>query len=160
MATKIESLDFEVGEDIFLVYSPEEDPGNNFQYWKYSKNNWRKNRKMSRSRQIIFKCYWKNGEGGSTKVAEMTKLLENIYRSVNIGLVNEIEDTRRQNGHRYLWVIDNKDKAIGYTFILSRIRRSLYPHRSFYLTWKAREYGIHTRFIELTGEILPKCLNM
>ncbi|WP_119964278.1 nucleotide sugar dehydrogenase [Simplicispira lacusdiani] len=92
----------------------------------------------------------------STKAAEMTKLLENIHRSVNIGLVNEMKIVADKMGINIHEVIDAAaTKPFG--FIPYRPGPGLGGHcipiDPFYLTWKAREYGINTRFIELAGEI-------
>jgi UDP-N-acetyl-D-glucosamine dehydrogenase len=92
----------------------------------------------------------------STKAAEMTKLLENIHRSVNIGLVNEMKMVCDKMGIDVHEVIDAAStKPFG--FVAYRpgpgIGGHCIPIDPFYLTWKAREYGMHTRFIELAGEI-------
>lgn len=92
----------------------------------------------------------------STKVAEMTKLLENIHRSVNIGLVNEMKIVADKMGINIHEVIDAAStKPFG--FVPYRPGPGLGGHcipiDPFYLTWKAREYGVNTRFIELAGEI-------
>lgn len=92
----------------------------------------------------------------STKAAEMTKLLENIHRSVNIGLVNEMKIVADKMGINIHEVIDAAaTKPFG--FVPYKPGPGLGGHcipiDPFYLTWKAREYGINTRFIELAGEI-------
>lgn len=92
----------------------------------------------------------------STKAAEMTKLLENIHRSVNIGLVNEMKIVADKMGINIHEVIDAAaTKPFG--FVAYRPGPGLGGHcipiDPFYLTWKAREYGVNTRFIELAGEI-------
>lgn len=98
----------------------------------------------------------------STRVAEMTKLLENIHRSVNIGLVNEMKIVADKMGINIHDVIDAAaTKPFG--FVPYKPGPGLGGHcipiDPFYLAWKAREYGINTRFIELAGEInhyMPK----
>lgn len=92
----------------------------------------------------------------STRAAEMTKLLENIHRSVNIGLVNEMKIVADKMGINIHEVIDAAaTKPFG--FVPYRPGPGLGGHcipiDPFYLTWKAREYGVNTRFIELAGEI-------
>ncbi|MBI1623064.1 nucleotide sugar dehydrogenase [Comamonas suwonensis] len=92
----------------------------------------------------------------STKAAEMTKLLENIHRSVNIGLVNEMKIVADKMGINIHEVIDAAaTKPFG--FVPYKPGPGLGGHcipiDPYYLTWKAREYGINTRFIELAGEI-------
>ncbi len=69
----------------------------------------------------------------------MTKLLENIYRAVNIGLVNELQLVAT--------------KPFGYTPFYPGPGGHCLPIDPFYLAWKAKEYGVHSRFIELAGEV-------
>lgn len=92
----------------------------------------------------------------STRAAEMTKLLENIHRAVNIGLVNEMKIVADRMGIDIHEVIDAAaTKPFG--FVPYKPGPGLGGHcipiDPFYLTWKAKEYGINTRFIELAGEI-------
>jgi len=92
----------------------------------------------------------------STKAAEMTKLLENIHRAVNIGLVNEMKIVADRMGIDIFEVIDAAaTKPFGFTpyYPGPGLGGHCIPIDPFYLTWKAREYGVHTRFIELSGEI-------
>ncbi|MDA0893266.1 MAG: nucleotide sugar dehydrogenase, partial [Proteobacteria bacterium] len=89
-------------------------------------------------------------------VAEMTKLLENIHRAVNIGLVNEMKIVADRMGIDIFEVIDAaKTKPFGFTAYYPGpgLGGHCIPIDPFYLTWKAREYGLHTRFIELAGEV-------
>ena len=92
----------------------------------------------------------------SCRAAEATKLLENIFRSVNIALVNELKVVYEAMGIDVHEVIDAAaTKPFG--FMAFRPGPGLGGHcipiDPFYLTWKAREFGKHTRFIELAGEI-------
>lgn len=92
----------------------------------------------------------------STKAAEMTKLLENIYRAVNIGLVNEMKIVADKMDIDIHEVINAAaTKPFGYTAYYPGpgLGGHCIPIDPFYLTWKAREYNIHTRFIELAGEV-------
>ncbi len=92
----------------------------------------------------------------STKAAEATKLMENIFRSVNIALVNELKVTFMKMGIDIWEVIEAaKTKPFGYMpfYPGPGLGGHCIPIDPFYLTWKAREYGIATRFIELAGEI-------
>jgi UDP-N-acetyl-D-glucosamine dehydrogenase len=92
----------------------------------------------------------------STKVAELTKLLENIHRAVNIGLVNEMKIVADRMGIDIFEVIDAAaTKPFGFTAYYPGpgLGGHCIPIDPFYLTWKAREYGLHTRFIELSGEV-------
>ena len=92
----------------------------------------------------------------NTKTAEMTKLLENIHRSVNIGLVNELKPLTYKMGIDIFEVINAAaTKPFGFVpyYPGPGLGGHCIPIDPFYLTWKAREYGMHTRFIELAGEI-------
>jgi len=92
----------------------------------------------------------------STKVAEMSKLLENIHRAVNIGLVNEMKIVADKMGINIHEVIQAAaTKPFGFVPYTPGpgLGGHCIPIDPFYLTWKAKEYGINTRFIELAGEI-------
>ncbi len=92
----------------------------------------------------------------STRVAEAAKLLENIYRSVNIALVNELKVLFDRMGIDVWEVIEAaKTKPFGFQAFYPGpgLGGHCIPIDPFYLTWKAREYECHTRFIELAGEI-------
>ncbi len=92
----------------------------------------------------------------STRVAEAAKLLENIYRSVNIALVNELKMLFDRMGIDVWEVIDaSKTKPFGFQAFYPGpgLGGHCIPIDPFYLTWKAKEYGFATRFIELAGEI-------
>ncbi len=92
----------------------------------------------------------------SSRTAEMTKLLENIYRCVNIALVNELKLLCLRMGIDIWEVIEAaKTKPFGFTAFYPGpgLGGHCIPIDPFYLTWKAREYGFPTRFIELAGEI-------
>ena len=92
----------------------------------------------------------------SCRVAEAAKLLENIFRSVNIALVNELKLVYGAMGIDIWEVIEAaKTKPFGFMpfYPGPGLGGHCIPIDPFYLTWKAREYGKHTRFIELAGEI-------
>jgi len=92
----------------------------------------------------------------SCRVAEGTKLLENIFRSVNIALVNELKVIYAAMGIDIWEAIEAaKTKPFGFTpfYPGPGLGGHCIPIDPFYLTWKAREVGKHTRFIELAGEI-------
>ncbi len=92
----------------------------------------------------------------SCRAAEATKLLENIFRSVNIALVNELKVVYQEMGID-IWEVVNaaKTKPFGYMpfYPGPGLGGHCIPIDPFYLTWKAREYGQATRFIELAGEV-------
>jgi UDP-N-acetyl-D-glucosamine dehydrogenase len=92
----------------------------------------------------------------SPKIAEMTKLLENIYRCVNIALVNELKQLCDLMGMDIFEVIDAaKTKPFGFHAFYPGpgLGGHCIPIDPFYLSWKARQFDFHTRFIELAGEI-------
>jgi len=155
----VEAAGLTVGEDFFLVYSPErEDPGNpNFTTRTIPKV---VGGHTSACREVGVGLYSAFIDHvvpvSSTEAAEMVKLLENIHRSINIGLVNELKVVADAMGLDIFEVIDAaKTKPFGFTAYYPGpgIGGHCIPIDPFYLTWKAREYGLHTRFIELAGEI-------
>ena len=92
----------------------------------------------------------------SCRVAEATKLLENIFRSVNIALVNELKIVYGAMDIDVWEVIEAaRTKPFGYMAFYPGpgLGGHCIPIDPFYLTWKAREFGVHTRFIELAGEV-------
>src|SRR5699024_9983317 len=156
---RIEERGFKVGENYFLVYSPErEDPGNpNFETRTIPKV---VGGHTPACLEVGVALYQPAIDQvvpvSSTKAAEMTKLLENIHRAVNIGLVNEMKVVADRMGVDIFEVIDAAaTKPFGFTAYYPGPGLGGYciPIDPFYLTWKACEYGVHTRFIELSGEI-------
>ena len=156
---RLESTGLNVGDDIFLVYSPErEDPGNaTFETSNIPKVCGGSTQNclavgIALYKQIIREVI----PVSSTRAAEMTKLLENIHRAVNIGLVNEIKILTDKMGIDIYEIINSAaTKPFGFVpyYPGPGIGGHCIPIDPFYLTWKAREYGVHTRFIELAGEI-------
>jgi UDP-N-acetyl-D-glucosamine dehydrogenase len=148
-----------VGEDFFLAFSPErEDPGNpDFSTGTIPKivggyTQACKELAVSLYEHAITKIIPVN----STRVAEAAKLLENIYRSVNIALVNELKMVfNRMNIDVWEVIEAAKTKPFGFHAFYPGpgLGGHCIPIDPFYLTWKAREYDISTRFIELAGEI-------
>lgn len=155
----IQRAGLSVGEDFYLVYSPErEDPGNS----KYNTRNIPKvvGGMTPSCRKVGVKFYEKIIDQvvpvSSTAAAEMVKLLENIHRSVNIGLMNELKVLTERMDLDIFEIVDAAaTKPFGFTpyYPGPGIGGHCIPIDPFYLTWKAREYGLHTRFIELAGEI-------
>ncbi len=155
----IDSRGFKIGEDFFLVYSPErEDPGNpNFSTHSIPKV---VGGSTPACRLVGERLYSvavdKVVPVSSTQAAELTKLLENIHRAVNIGLVNEMKIIADKMDIDIFEVIDAaKTKPFGFTAYYPGpgLGGHCIPIDPFYLTWKAKEYGLSTHFIELAGEI-------
>jgi UDP-N-acetyl-D-glucosamine dehydrogenase len=92
----------------------------------------------------------------STEIAEATKLMENIFRSVNIALVNELKIVFEKMGIDIWEVIDaSSTKPFGFMpfYPGPGLGGHCIPIDPFYLTWKARQYGVNSRFIELAGKV-------
>jgi UDP-N-acetyl-D-glucosamine dehydrogenase len=148
-----------VGDNFYLVYSPErEDPGNaNFSTQTIPKIAGGHTNACLNAGMALYGSFIDTiVPVSSTEASEMVKLLENIHRSINIGLVNEMKIVADRMGLDIFEVIDAaKTKPFGFTAYYPGpgIGGHCIPIDPFYLTWKAREYGLHTRFIELAGEI-------
>jgi UDP-N-acetyl-D-glucosamine dehydrogenase len=157
--SRVEAAGFHAGKDVFVIYSPErEDPGN-------AKFTTRTIPKVvggvtaeclevgtALYAQVIDRVV----PVSSTRAAELTKLLENIHRAVNIGLVNEMKIVSDRMGIDIHEVIDAAaTKPFGFVpyYPGPGLGGHCIPIDPFYLTWKAREFGLHTRFIELAGEV-------
>ena len=159
LLTRIEARGFKVGEDSFLVYSPErEDPGNpEFNTETIPKVCGGTTHNCQEVGMAFYsKVVTQVVPVSSTKAAEMTKILENTYRAVNIALVNELKVVSDKMGIDIFEVIDAAaTKPFGYKAFYPGpgLGGHCIPIDPFYLTWKAREYGLHTRFIELAGEV-------
>ncbi|MCC6672457.1 MAG: nucleotide sugar dehydrogenase [Planctomycetes bacterium] len=155
----LEETGLKCGADFFLVFSPErEDPG-------------RKDVSVNQIPKLVGGVDPVSGLLGkalygaavqqvvlvdNAEVAESAKLLENIYRAVNIALVNELKPVFTSMGIDVWKVIEAAStKPFGFQpfFPGPGLGGHCIPIDPFYLTWKAREYGHHTRFIELAGEV-------
>ena len=147
------------GDDFFLVYSPErEDPGNSdFSTKTIPKIVGGTTENCLKAGCALYGSFVDTIVSvSSTDTAELVKLVENIHRAVNIGLVNEMKIVADAMGLDIFEVIDAaKTKPFGFEAYYPGpgIGGHCIPIDPFYLTWKAREFGIHTRFIELAGEI-------
>lgn len=156
---RIEAKGLKVGEDCFLVFSPErEDPGNpDFTNSTIPKVIGGTTPACLEVGCALYQIVCdKVVPLSSTRAAEFTKLLENIYRSVNIGLVNEMKIVAEAMDVDIWEVISAAaTKPFGFTAFYPGpgLGGHCIPIDPFYLTWKAKEYNIHTRFIELAGEI-------
>ena len=148
-----------VGENVFLVYSPErEDPGNpDFETRTIPKVIGGHTPACLEVGLALYQpAIDKVVPVSSTKAAELTKLLENIHRAVNIGLVNEMKIVADKMDIDIHEVIDAAaTKPFGFVAYYPGpgLGGHCIPIDPFYLTWKAREYGVNTRFIELAGEV-------
>lgn len=155
---RLERKNMTVGKDFYLAFSPErEDPGN-------------KNFGLSNTPKVIggvtpdcleiatalYGQITHPVPVSSTRAAELTKLLENTYRSVNIALVNELKLLCHKMGIDIFEVINAAaTKPFGYTpfYPGPGLGGHCIPIDPFYLAWKAKEYDFSARFIHLAGEI-------
>jgi UDP-N-acetyl-D-glucosamine dehydrogenase len=154
----LEKTGLKAGRDFFLAYSPErEDPNNpDFTTSTIPKVVGGHTSKCLKAAKALYDNIVKTVPVSSTKVAEASKLLENIYRAVNIALVNEMKMCFERMDID-VWEIINASKTKPFGF------QAFYPGPGlgghcipidpFYLTWKAREFDFHTKFIELSGEV-------
>jgi UDP-N-acetyl-D-glucosamine dehydrogenase len=156
---RIESRGFKIGENFYLAYSPErEDPGNSeFYSGKIPKVFGGSTKACSNVARALYECVVEQVVPvRSTQLAEFVKLIENIYRSVNIGLVNELKIAADKMGINIWEAIEAAStKPFGFKAFYPGpgLGGHCIPVDPFYFTWKAKEYGVHTRFIELAAQI-------
>ncbi|MBU1097109.1 MAG: nucleotide sugar dehydrogenase [Bacteroidetes bacterium] len=156
---KDQNIKFKVGEDFYLAFSPEREDPNNPNYntatipkvvGGITANC------LEVARALYNHVIVETVPVSSPEAAEATKLLENIYRSVNIALVNELKMVFDRMGID-IWEVINaaKTKPFGFNAFYPGpgLGGHCIPIDPFYLTWKAREFEINTKFIELAGEI-------
>ncbi len=162
---EVEKNNFKIGTDFFIAYSPErEDPGNpDYSTQTIPKVVSGHTQNCCEVANSLYKCIVdETVTVSSTKVAEMTKLLENIHRAVNIGLVNELKMVADKMDIDIFEVIKTAaTKPFGFTpfYPGPGLGGHCIPIDPFYLTWKAKQVGVTTRFIELAGEVntnMPK----
>ncbi len=154
-----EDKGFKVGMDFYLCFSPErEDPNNeNYNTATIPKVIGGVTKECLELGKMIYeKVIVKVVPVSSTKAAESAKLLENIYRSINIAMVNELKVVFDKMGIDIWEVIEAAStKPFGFTpfYPGPGLGGHCIPIDPFYLTWKAREYEVATKFIELAGEV-------
>jgi len=153
-----ESTGLKVGEDFYLAFAPERiDPGNKMPQHLVPKVVGGITKKCTKLTQLFYSQFLKYVHPvSSAKAAEMTKILENTYRLINISAINELSLLCGKMGID-IWEVIEAAKTKPYGF------QPFYPGPKvgghcisldpFYLEWKAKEYNFWTRFIELAGEI-------
>ncbi|MBF0435974.1 MAG: nucleotide sugar dehydrogenase [Magnetococcales bacterium] len=159
IAPRVQNMGLEIGGNFFVVYSPErEDPANP----EFSTRTIPKvcGGMTPACREIGETLYGTIIDRivpvSSTAVAEMVKILENTYRSVNIALVNELKlvaDHMDMDIFEVIHAAATKPFGFKPFFPGPGLGGHCIPIDPFYLTWKAREFGVNTRFIELAGEV-------
>jgi UDP-N-acetyl-D-glucosamine dehydrogenase len=156
---RFEAKGFVCGRDVFIAFSPErEDPGNE----RFNTRNIPKvvggidAPSLRAATEVYGAIVDRVVPVSSTEIAESAKLLENIFRAVNIALVNEMKVVFERMGVDVWEVIEAaKTKPFGFMpfYPGPGLGGHCIPLDPFYLTWKAAEYGTWARFIELAGEI-------
>lgn len=159
MRAILEETGLHAGKDFYLAFSPEREDPNNKDFslstvpkvvGGYTPNC------LAVVKELYDTIIETTVPVSSCRIAESSKLLENIYRSVNIALVNELKMLFDKMGIDIWEVIEAaKTKPFGFQAFYPGpgLGGHCIPIDPFYLTWKAREYEFHTRFIELAGDI-------
>jgi UDP-N-acetyl-D-glucosamine dehydrogenase len=155
----LEAGGLRVGTDLFLAFSPERvDPGNPvFQTRNTPKVVGGVTPQCTKHAVAMYSRFIDTVVPvSSTRAAEMTKLLENIFRCVNIALMNELLQVSERMGINIWEVVDAaKTKPFGFMpfYPGPGLGGHCIPIDPFYLSWKARQYDFHTEFIELAGKV-------
>ncbi len=159
MRCVLEATGKKAGKDFFLAFSPEREDPNNQQFSTgtipkivggYTKSC------LKVADALYSTIVTRTVPVSSTRVAEAAKLLENIYRAVNIAMVNELKILFDRMDIDIFEVIEAaKTKPFGFQAFYPGpgLGGHCIPIDPFYLTWKAREYDLNTKFIELAGEV-------
>ena len=159
MAPILEKSGLKAGRDFYLGYSPErEDPGNkNFSTKTIPKV---VAGLTPKCKKVAIELYNKAIDTtvgvSSLEAAEATKILENVYRCINIAMVNELKmvfDRMDIDVWEVIKAASSKPFGFNAFYPGPGLGGHCIPIDPFYLTWKARQYGLPTRFIELAGEI-------
>ncbi|HYG26096.1 MAG TPA: nucleotide sugar dehydrogenase, partial [Caulobacteraceae bacterium] len=154
----LERSGLKVGEDVFLAYSPErEDPGNaDYSTAAIPKIVGADDAASRALATALYDAFTRTVPVSTAATAEAVKITENVFRAVNIALVNELKVVFGAMDIDVWEVIEAaKTKPFGFMpfYPGPGLGGHCIPIDPFYLTWKAREYNQHTRFIELAGQI-------
>jgi len=154
----IEEQNFTIGKDFYVVYSPErENPGGDIRQENITKILGGATKVCSKKGHAIYSKVFKKVEiVSSIKIAELTKLLENIHRAVNLGMINEFKMICDKMGVDTMEVVDAAaTKPFGFVpyYPGPGWGGHCIPVDPFYFSWKAKEFGMNARFIELAGEM-------
>lgn len=157
--TQLEKMGHKLGKDFFLAFSPERvDPGNkSFNTANTTKIVGGVTSDCLQLSETFYRSFVKNViTVSSPRVAEMTKVFENIYRSVNIALVNELAmlcERMDIDVYEVIAAADTKPYGFQAFWPGPGVGGHCIPLDPYYLAWKGKEYDLHARFIELAGEI-------
>ena len=149
---------FDVGKNFFLIYSPErDDPGNNIKNFYVPRLVSGKTKKcLIIGKAIYSKIFQKLISTSDMQTAEITKLFENVFRSINIGLVNEMKKISHKmnlNVHEIINAAATKPYGF-FKFVPGPgLGGHCIPIDPFYLSWKAKKYNLDAEFISLAGKI-------
>lgn len=155
----LEQSGLRIGEELFVAYSPErEDPANpHFTAKSIPKVVGANDANSRRALEVFYGAVFDQiVPVSSCEAAEMVKILENIYRCVNIALINELKLLCQRMGLNIWEIVDAaKTKPFGFHAFYPGpgLGGHCIPIDPFYLSWKAKEYDFTTRFIELAGEV-------
>ncbi len=149
---------FKIGKNFYISFSPErDDPGSKINTYKVPRivsGFTNKCKNLSRS---LYKNIFKTIVDVETiKIAEMAKIYENVYRAVNIGLVNELKKIAYKMNidvHKVIEAAKTKPYGFSAFYPGPGLGGHCIPIDPFYLSWKAKQHGIKTEFIELSGKI-------
>ncbi|MDC0469147.1 nucleotide sugar dehydrogenase [Candidatus Pelagibacter sp.] len=149
---------FDIGKNFYLIYSPErDDPGNNIKNFYVPRLVSGKTKKcLIIGRAIYNKIFQKLIPTSDTQTAEITKLFENVFRSINIGLVNEMKKIcYKMNMNIHEIINAASTKPYGYFKFLPGpgLGGHCIPIDPFYLSWKAKKFNLDAKFIRLAGRI-------
>ncbi len=149
---------FKIGKNFYLVYSPErDDPGNNIKNFYVPRLISGKTKKcLIIAKAIYKKIFQKLISTSDIQTAEITKLFENVFRSINIGLVNEMKKICYKMNLNIHEIIDAAStKPYGFFKFLPGpgLGGHCIPIDPFYLSWRAKKYNLDAEFISLAGKI-------
>jgi UDP-N-acetyl-D-glucosamine dehydrogenase len=158
IATRVSDSGFDIGTNFYVVYSPErEDPGSGFPLSDIPKVLGGVTQKCTDEGTKIYSEIFKEVVPvSSVKVAELSKLLENIHRAVNLGMINEFKVIcDRMEVDPFEVIKASSTKPFGFVpyYPGPGWGGHCIPVDPFYFSWKAKEFGINSRFIELAGEL-------
>ena len=156
--SRVINCGFKPGEDIYISYSPErEDPGNSFAMEDIPKIIGGITKECAKkTNELYSQVFNKTVLVDSVKIAELSKLLENIHRAVNIGMINEFKiicDAMHIDPFEVINAAATKPFGFVPYYPGPGWGGHCIPVDPFYLSWKAKEFGLSSRFIELSGEL-------